>query len=136
MTKTFELVFFDGELLFHNGRNFSLYARFYGYDSEIEIFTDIVEKRESLYSSIYEKLFEELDLSGSDDEYITFCEKPEIEQAMTFYEHSKISWRKGKINAFTLLDVSEKLYEILKHFEQMECYWRSNKIKEYRKVVE
>jgi hypothetical protein len=143
MTKIFELVFFDGELLFHNDRNFSPIARFYGYECELEIFTDIVEKRESTYSDFHKKLFDEIDppyeyeTDDEYDKYSAFCEKPEIEQIMTFYDYSKISWKKSKISAFTLLDIREKLYGMLEHYGKMSCYWTSKgKIKEYRKVEE
>ena len=54
----YELVTFDGELMFHNGRQFHPEARFVGFDSELQVFQYIIEHRSVSCETVYDSIKE------------------------------------------------------------------------------
>lgn len=120
----FELEFFNGELLFHNGRSFCPKARFYEFDSEKDVFETIVKERDGTMKQIYLSL---LDCMFSDKEkYKKFKVLSNEEQTEILYLYSMKSWQYDtcKNDAFTLLNVNNKMYDILTRFGYIGSYYR------------
>lgn len=135
----YELVFFDGELLFHNGRSLCPKARFHDYESEIDVFQAIVANRKGKLKFIYDSLFD--CLLNDENDINELKSLPIKDQVQTLYDYSMKSWQfdTSEIHAFTLLNVNDKMYNLLSRFGYIGSYYRGldlneGEVKEFTKI--
>jgi hypothetical protein len=141
MTSQICLITYDYELLFRNRRNpLKGLALFEGFEDENSVIEFIIDHRYNDTGNIFNHLFEEIThnlnkakfkndpvfniLTQNVEDFNELSKSDQVYVIKNFIKKSK-----KMMNAFALVDYNEKLFRILRSFD--EDVWKANKLRVY-----